>query len=106
MLKRQVAIPQKQQHRHLMKKFSTTVIYEAKNAYKWRKIKENRKFLFRDILLSLLVFAQAGIRRCFPFGARRAVHFPVSCIFDESAAQLTPLILLVLSDMVILLLPF
>ena len=102
-----MTIPQKQQHRHLMKKkFSTIDIYEAKNAYKRRKIKENRKFLFRDILPPLLVFAQSGIRRRFSFGARSAVHFPVSCIFDESAAQLTPLILLVLSDMIILLLPF
>lgn len=85
--KRQVTIPQKEQHRHLMKKkFSTIDIYAAKNAYKRRKIKENRKFLFRDILASLPVFAQAGIRRHFLFGTGRAVHSPVSGVFDKSAA--------------------
>lgn len=58
MLKRQVTIPQKQQHRHLMKKkFSTIDIYAAKKAYKRRKIKENRKFLFRDIFFPPLVFS-------------------------------------------------
>lgn len=82
-----MTIPQKKQHRHLMKKkFSTIDIYAAKNAYKRRKIKENRKFLFRDILYPLLVFSQAGVRCRFLFGAGCAVHSPVSGVFDESAA--------------------
>lgn len=82
-----MTIPQKEQHRHLMKKkFSTIDIYAAKNDYKRHKIKENRKFLFRDILAPLPVFAQAGICRHFPFGTGRAVHSPVSGVFDKSAA--------------------